>query len=127
MNVTTELAAGMKALWRFLNNDRVGFDQLSQPLLDLAHDQVNKQCDQYVLSMHDWSRINYKNHTSKKDLVQMSHAKDVGYDLHASLFVSDNGASLVSPIMNMTTKEGMLCSNHAEIQKKKITLRRADR
>ena len=52
----------------------------------------------------------------------MSHAKDLGYDLHASLFVSDNGASLVSPIMYMTTKEGMLCSNHAQIQKKKSHL-----
>lgn len=136
MNVTTELAAGMKALpdegsnfaqtqglWRFLNNDRVGFEQLSQPLLRLAHDQVNKQCTHYVLSIHDWSRINYNNHTSKKDRVQMSHEKDLGYDLHASLFVSDhNGSSLVSPIMNMTTKEGMLCSNHSEIQKKKSHL-----
>lgn len=136
MNVTTALAAGMKALpngessfaqtqamWRFLNNDRVGIDQLSQPLLSLAYEQVDKQCVNYVLATHDWSRINYKNHSSKEDRTQMSHKHDLGYDLHGSLLVSDrSGATLVSPIVYMTTKEGMYCSTHQEIQPKKSHL-----
>jgi hypothetical protein len=56
-NVSTELAAGMKglpdggqsfsqtqALWRFLANDSISFEVLSEPLLDMAQwNGVNNQ------------------------------------------------------------------------------------
>ena len=88
-NVTTELAAGMKALpdggqsfsqtqalWRFLANDNVSFEVLSEPLLEMAHSAVKSHCDEYALAVHDWSRINYNGHASKTDRLQMSHERE---------------------------------------------------
>jgi len=85
-NIVTELAAGMKALpdtgtsfahtqalWRFLANERVSAEGLSGPLLAMARAEVPEHCDRYALAVHDWSRLNYGGHTSKKDRVQMTH------------------------------------------------------
>lgn len=128
-NVTTELAAGMKALpdggqsfsqtqalWRFLANDNVSFEVLSEPLLEMAHSAVKSHCDEYALAVHDWSRINYNGHASKTDRLQMSHQTDIGYELQSTLLVSDrDGSPLVSPIQNLVTAQGVLSSVHKEV------------
>ena len=121
-NVLTELAAGMKALpkgdkafaqtqalWRFLNNPRVGPEELVKPLVALAKEGVDGGCDEYVLAIHDWSRVNYGGHESKKDRLQMTHKSDVGYELQSSVLVADrDGAPIGSPAQNWVMKEEVL-------------------
>lgn len=121
-NVVSELAAGMKALpvsgsafahtqalWRFLSNERVGPVQLAGPIRETARAEVPEHCDAYALAMHDWSRLNFFGHTSKKDRVQMTHETDVGYELQSSLLVSDrDGSPLAAPAQNLVTANGVL-------------------
>ena len=128
-NVASELAAGMKALpdggksfsqtqalWRFLANDAVTFEVLSEPIIDMAHVCVPTHCDEYVLAAHDWSHINYGGHSSKADRLQMSHKTDIGYELQSTLLISDrNGSPLVSPVQNLVTSDGVLSSRKQEI------------
>lgn len=123
-NIATELAAGVKALpdtetsfahtqalWRFLANERVSAEGLSGPLLAMARAEVPEHCDRYALAIHDWSRLNYGGHASKKDRLQMTHKTDIGYELQSSLLVSDrDGAPLVAPVQNLVTIAGVLSS-----------------
>lgn len=129
-NCTQKLAAGVKAmpdgnkafahtqaLWRFLANERITPVELSAPLWGVAREEARDGCDRHVLCAHDWSRINYGTHTSKKERLQMSHATDVGYELQSSLLVSDrDGAPLVAPVQNLVTATGVWQSRAAQIQ-----------
>lgn len=129
-NTTADIEAGMKALpdgveafshtqslWRFLNNEQVTPKRLSQPLV--AHCQVAAAQTEgdYVLSMNDWSRINYGSHSSKKDRLQMTHARDVGYELQSSLLVdAGNGKPLSVAAQNLVSAEGVWQSRRATQQ-----------
>lgn len=129
-NSTSSLSAGIKALaddtstlahtqglWRFLNNEDVTPDNLSTPLIAACHAAL-EQCEgDYALSIHDWSRIHYGSHTSKKDRLQMTHAKDIGYELQSSLLVNaQNGNPLSVTAQNLVSAEGVWQSRRATIQ-----------
>lgn len=88
MHSNNALAAGVKstldnntafsqtqAAWRFLNNDRCTLEKLSTPLLQAAHESIEKECDSFVLIPHDWSHLGYNKHISKKILI--IHLKNV--------------------------------------------------
>lgn len=129
LNHTTALAAGTKALpdgvkafahtqamWRFLANERVTPKGLAAPLLEAAHEAVGSQSGDWVLCVHDWSRLNYGRHEAKRDRVRMTHKHDVGYELQSSLLVSAvDGAPLASPAQNLVTAEGVWQSREDEI------------
>lgn len=129
-NSTTSLSAGVKALsdgtkafahtqalWRFLNNDEVTPERLSVPLVAGCR-AVLADCEgDYALCVHDWSRIHYGGHTSKKDRLQMSHATDIGYELQSSLLVNaQNGLPLSVAAQNLVSGEGIWQSRKAKIQ-----------
>jgi hypothetical protein len=106
----------------FLNNDEVTPKKLSEPLVAACHDALAKSEGDYALVVHDWSRINYGTHTSKKDRLQMSHAKDIGYELQSSLLVdAQNGIPLSVVAQNLCSSEGSWQSRKAKIQKEEIT------
>lgn len=129
-----ELAAGMKALpdgckafahtqalWRFLKNDKVTPEGLSQPLLAAAHEGVSEHCDEWALCVHDWSRLNYHRHKGKQDRYQMTHATDVGYELQSSLLVSDrDGGPLAVSAQNLVTAAGVWQSRTASLQTERL-------
>ncbi|WP_299997250.1 hypothetical protein [uncultured Cedecea sp.] len=54
--------ATTQAVWRFLNNERVTFRQLNDPLLSLARQEIAHR-------------------------LKMTHSTDVGYELRGSLLV----------------------------------------
>lgn len=129
-NNTGSLAAGVKALadgnktfahtqalWRFLNNDAVTPERLSGPLVAACHEAV-AQCEgDYALCIHDWSRIHYGGHASKKDRLQMSHAKDIGYELQSSLLVdAQDGNPLSVAAQNLVSAQGAWQSRRAQMQ-----------
>ena len=103
--------ADTQALWRFLNNPRVKPMDLSQPLLSMARQGIADSCDDYALAVHDWSRVNYRTHDSKRDRVRMTHELDVGYELQSSVLVSDrDGSPICAPVQNLRTAKGLLSS-----------------
>jgi hypothetical protein len=115
------LAAGIEALpdtrssfaytqaaWRFFRNVRIGLQGLAEPLLAAVEEALKEHCGRYVLAMHDWSRLNYNSHTRKHDRLQMTHRRDVGYELQSSVLVSDrSGKPLVPVVHNLVTAEAV--------------------
>jgi len=128
-NCTDALSAGAKALpdgvqafahtqatWRFLANPRVSPKDLAVPLLKAARETVAEQACEWVLCIHDWSRLNYGGHESKSDRLQMTHARDVGYELQSSLLASAaDGAPLAVPAQNLVTAQGVWCCREDEL------------
>lgn len=109
--------ADTQALWRFLNNPRVTAQDLSAPLLALAGQEVQSGCDAYVLAVHDWSRLNFGTHQSKRDRVRMTHEHDVGYELQSTVLVADrDGSPLCAPVQNLRSAEGLLSSRWKDAQ-----------
>jgi hypothetical protein len=129
-NNTGSLAAGVKALadgtggfahtqalWRFLGNEKVTPHCLSGPLVAACHAAV-EQCEgDYALCIHDWSRIHYGGHAGKKDRLQMTHAKDIGYELQSSLLVdAQHGNPLSVAAQNLVSAQGVWQSRMAKMQ-----------
>lgn len=129
-NSTTSLSAGVKALadstkafahtqalWRFLNHEEVTPRCLSGPLVAGSQAVTAQSESDYTLCVHDWSRIQYGSHSSKKDRLQMTHATDIGYELQSSLLVdAQNGLPLSVIAQNLASAEGVWQSRKGAIQ-----------
>lgn len=64
------------------------------------------KANRYVLLAHDWCKIDYKNHTRKADLRQITHQTDIGYDMTVGLLVdADNGNPLAPMQMHLKTAD----------------------
>lgn len=117
----SDLAAGIKALpgqasafahtqslWRFLDNDRTTPEVLMGPVLAGAHTAVKESCKEYALAIHDWSHLNYFTHSSKTDRVQMTHERDIGYELQSTVLLNDrHGDPLGAVVQNLVTQHGV--------------------
>jgi transposase len=117
---STALAAGIKSIsdsqkgvfaatqaaWRFLNNDRVKISDLNFPIQSFAMQETSTS-DDYFLMVHDWSRINYNQHSHKKDIKQMTHKTDLGYELTSSLLVdSHSGLPIAAAYQSLSDAKG---------------------
>jgi hypothetical protein len=98
---TRTSAAYTQAAWRFLNNERVLLPQLAQPMLIAAEQLLEEHGQNYGLVMHDWSRLNFGGHASKRDRRKMTHKTDIGYELQSSVLVSDEGKPLAPLVHNL--------------------------
>ena len=130
LNAAPKLAQGVKTLshhetawantqaaWRFFDNDNVGFPQLSLPLTQAARQELSANESSYGLVAHDWCRNNYLGHDSKLDKIQMSHDKDVGYELFASLLLnSDTGQPLAPLGLDLKAEQGTYQCRNSEPQ-----------
>ena len=119
LNSTDTLSAGLRALpnkstsfastqaaWWFYKNDSVSLTKLYEPLLIAAHESIARHCSDYVLCVHDWSRLNYRKHASKLDKYPISHKTDVGYDLQSSLLMSDKNGLPLAPVAQRLATSG---------------------
>lgn len=104
--------AAVQAAWRFLNNDRVGLPALVEPLREVGRNRAAAMTAPFLLLVHDWSKLTYRpgrSQSGKRDLVQLTHATDVGYELTTSLLVSaDDGSPLAPMELHGLTGEGVL-------------------
>lgn len=101
---STKAASQSQALWRFLNNDSVTPTALIEPLQQAIREGCASSPAQFVLIMHDWCKLDYKRHASKKDVRQVTHEHDIGYDLTTSLAVeADQGFPLAPVAMHLRT------------------------
>lgn len=111
-------ASQSQALWRFLHHENVTPECLIEPLQQVAREGCAHSSSPFVLIMHDWCKLDFKRHTSKKDVRQVTHKHDIGYDLTASLAVeAEHGAVLAPVAMHLRTKQQVL-STCAEPPKK---------
>lgn len=101
--------AATQAAWRFLNNQRVRLSELVAPLRDVGRERVAQAQARFVLLVHDWSKLTFDQHRRKRDLVQLTHAVDVGYELTTALLVSaDDGRPLAPMEMHLRTGTGVV-------------------
>jgi hypothetical protein len=101
--------AATQAAWRFLNNDRVALPTLTEPLRDVGRCCVQKTQSPFVLLIHDWCKLGFRHAADKRDLVQLTHDTDIGYELTTSLLVSaDDGQPLAPMEMHLKTADGVL-------------------
>ena len=97
-----------QAAWRFLNNANVSLLDLAEPLRHAGRDACQQSESDYVLMAHDWCKLDYKNHSSKADLRQITHETDIGYDMMSALLVDAvNGKPLAPMQMHLKTAESL--------------------
>jgi hypothetical protein len=87
-----------QACWRFLKNDRVTLPALVQPLREHGRGAASRSASKFVLVAHDWSKLDFKTHTSKTDVFALTHKDDVGYDLTTSLLVDAATGAPLAPV-----------------------------
>jgi len=101
-----------QATWRFLDNDRVTPLALVEPLRHFARQQLADT--RYTLAVIDWSKLDYRKHTAKKDVVQLTHQHDVGYEQTTHLLVSaENGRPIALIQMHLKTANGYLSTGES--------------
>lgn len=99
--------AATQAAWRFLNNDRVTLPNLAAPLREAAAARESKLSAPFVLLAHDWCKLSFS--FGKDDAVQLTHERDVGYELTTALLISaDDGSPLAPMEMHLRTAAGWL-------------------
>jgi hypothetical protein len=86
--------AATQAAWRFHNNEHVTLTALAEPLRAVGRDRLATTTP-FALLVHDWSKLAY---TDKPDVVAVTHAHDVGYELTTALLVSADDGSPLAPM-----------------------------
>ena len=101
--------AATQATWRFLNNDRVSLPALVQPLRQVAVCGCKDMQSPFVILAHDWCKLGFNHPNRKRDLTQLTHETDVGYELTTALLVSaDDGRPLAPMELHLKTADGAL-------------------
>jgi len=104
--------AAVQAGWRFLHNDRVTLPALVEPLRDAGRRRAETTRAAFALLVHDWSKLAYRPGraaSGKADLVRLTHATDIGYELTTALLVSaDDGSPLAPMELHCRTADGVL-------------------
>jgi hypothetical protein len=104
--------AATQAAWRFHTNDRVTLSALVEPLRAVGRDRATTTASPFLVVVHDWSKLAYlPGHAQrgKKDLVQLTHANDIGYELTTALLVdADDGSPLAPMELHCLTGDGVL-------------------
>ncbi len=99
--------AATQATWRFLNNERVGMTDLVEPLREVGRSRVGELKSRFALLVHDWCKLTFT--YGKRDMTQLTHATDVGYELTTALLVSaDDGSPLAPMEMHLKTADGVI-------------------
>lgn len=110
--LTTALAA-TQAAWRFYHNPNINPKLLAQPLRDAAAHLVPTHCLDWVLAVHDWSDLDYRSHTSKKDRMVLGQKEEIGYELHSCLLLSDVSGDPLAPLYQaLKSANGLTSSAH---------------
>ena len=113
-----------QAAWRFLNNPNVSLVDLAQPLREVGRSKANQSESKYVLLAHDWCKLDYKRHESKKDLRQITHEHDIGYEMFSSLLIDGGNGSPIAPMqMHLKTSNRVHSTAH---NKPKVNTHRLD-
>jgi hypothetical protein len=84
---------------------------LVEPLREVGRSRVKELESRFALLVHDWSKLSFT--YGKRDLTQMTHATDIGYELTTALLVSaDDGSPLAPMEMHLKTAGGVLSTRN---------------
>ena len=114
--------------WRFYNNANVDIKSLNSPIMEKSLESIEKECSEYLLIAHDWSLINYRNHTAKIDCIETKRSNSTkaiskGYDLQSSLGISDITGEPITPLVhNLKTKDKIFSTYNEKIDMKETHL-----
>jgi len=118
----SDAATQVQAVWRFLNNPNVTTDALFIPIATHLKKEIKEQCEKYVLMPSDWSNVNYRNHTSKKDRIYIKgkdNCKQNMYDLQSTIALSDvTGEPIASVVHNLKTTKKVYSTYSNDISMK---------
>jgi hypothetical protein len=79
---------------------------LVEPLRAAGRNRLATTTSPWALLIHDWSKLAY---TDKPDVLALTHANDVGYELTTALLVSaDDGTPLAPMELHCRTADGVL-------------------
>lgn len=107
-----------QATWRFLKNERVSLEKLVEPLRKLGRVGCAGSDSPFVLLAHDWSKLGYGNQSRrKKDLLQLTHQDDVGYELATALLIeADSGITLAPMQIHLKVADAVYTTGHHPLQ-----------
>lgn len=119
MPSTKSAFAATQATYRFLNNERVGLSELAEPLRQVGRESMAALQAPFALLVHDWCKLGFDHPLRKRDLTQLTHQTDIGYELTTALLVSaDDGQPLAPMEMHLYTDEGVL-STHVPVPRQR--------
>lgn len=109
MPSTRSAFAATQAAWRFHANERVKLSALIEPLRAVGRRRVEASTAPFALLVHDWSKLSFDHPQGKRDLVQLTHKADVGYEATAALLVDADDGSPSAPMeLHLKTAAGVL-------------------
>lgn len=116
--IQTEGMSQVQASYRFYNNENVNFTSLNSPIIKHGLEEIEKQCDKYVLNAYDWSHLDYKHHHSKEGRVgkNKKSGQQLGYDHQSSLTISDITGEPIAPLaQNLKIDDSVLSTYNENI------------
>ena len=76
-----------------------------EPPRAVGRSRVRELKSRFALVVHDWCKLSFT--YGKRDLTQLTHATDIGYELTTALLVSaDDGSPLAPMEMHLKTAVG---------------------
>jgi hypothetical protein len=105
---TASALASTMGAYRFFRNPRVTLPVLLDPLQQAGHAALAARPGRYALVVHDWSRLDYATHTSKRDRAVLGTQRELGYDLATALLVdAATGVPLAPLELRLRTAEAV--------------------
>jgi hypothetical protein len=105
---TATAFAATQAAWRFSHNERLTLPALVEPLHQAARQALAERPAPCALLVHDWSKIDYHHHTTKRDQAQLTHERDRGYEMATALLVCAHDGSPLAPMqIELTTADAV--------------------
>lgn len=109
--------AQTQALWRFLHNERVTLPALVEPLREAATAALDERPGDYALVAHDWCKLDFAGHASKRDQTQITNKHCFGYELTSSLLVdAESGAPLGLMEQQLRCAAGVYSTRDPKVQ-----------
>jgi hypothetical protein len=114
--IQTEGMSQVQASYRFYNNENVDFSSLNSPIIKDGLEEIEKQCDEYVLNAYDWSHLDYKHHHEKEGRVgkKKKTGEQLGYDHQSSLTISDKTGEPIAPLAQNLKIDKQILSTYNE-------------
>lgn len=114
--IQTEGMSQVQASYRFYNNENVDFSSLNSPIIKHGLEEIEKQCDEYVLNAYDWSHLDYKHHHEKEGRIgkKKKTGKQLGYDHQSSLTISDKTGEPIAPLAQNLRIDKQILSTYNE-------------
>ncbi|MDQ7046742.1 MAG: hypothetical protein Q9M39_03655 [Sulfurovum sp.] len=96
----------------------VEFTSLNNPIIKHGLEEIERQCDVYLLNAYDWSHLDYKHHHSKEGRVNKNKksGQQSGYDHQSCLAMSDRTGEPIAPLaQNLKIDKNVLSTYNENI------------